>query len=123
MNFHVEVVNAFFFSLLNSAGVALGDSWISPEDYVVSHRFQKSPLFSIFFPNEITPKKIIFPFFLKIRLFSKHVQFSWAPLLRDLSRLDTNGVNKSMRSCYLSSDSRLRVNYFRRCFYLISSIS
>ncbi|XP_031385736.1 serine carboxypeptidase-like 51 isoform X2 [Punica granatum] len=41
---------------LTLGGVALGDSWISPEDFV----------------------------------------FSWAPLLKDLSRLDTNGAKKSM---------------------------
>ncbi|KAK4779520.1 hypothetical protein SAY87_015626 [Trapa incisa] len=41
---------------LKLGGVALGDSWISPEDFV----------------------------------------FSWAPLLKDLSRLDNNGVKKSM---------------------------
>lgn len=40
---------------LKLGGVALGDSWISPEDFV----------------------------------------FSWAPLLKDLSRLDTNGVQKA----------------------------
>ncbi|XP_024023794.1 serine carboxypeptidase-like 51 [Morus notabilis] len=40
---------------LNLGGVALGDTWISPEDFVVS----------------------------------------WGPLLKDVSRLDDNGVNKS----------------------------
>ncbi|KAH7837005.1 hypothetical protein Vadar_008416 [Vaccinium darrowii] len=40
---------------LKLGGVALGDSWISPEDFV----------------------------------------FSWAPLLKDLSRLDTNGVQRA----------------------------
>ncbi|XP_058199983.1 serine carboxypeptidase-like 51 [Rhododendron vialii] len=40
---------------LKLGGVALGDSWISPEDFVLS----------------------------------------WAPLLKDLSRLDTNGVHKA----------------------------
>ncbi|KAJ7947905.1 Carboxypeptidase [Quillaja saponaria] len=40
---------------LKLGGVALGDSWISPEDYV----------------------------------------FSWGPLLKDLSRLDNNGLQKS----------------------------
>ncbi|XAR60053.1 Carboxypeptidase C [Bertholletia excelsa] len=42
---------------LKLGGVALGDSWISPEDFV----------------------------------------FSWAPLLRDVSRLDYNGVKESNR--------------------------
>ncbi|OVA19471.1 Peptidase S10 [Macleaya cordata] len=42
---------------LKLGGVALGDSWISPEDFV----------------------------------------FSWGPLLKDLSRLDNNGLDKSNR--------------------------
>ncbi|KAL1811221.1 hypothetical protein ACET3Z_021286 [Daucus carota] len=42
---------------LRLGGIALGDSWISPEDFV----------------------------------------FSWAPLLKDVSRLDTSGVDKSNR--------------------------
>ncbi|KAL5130422.1 Serine carboxypeptidase-like 51 [Glycine soja] len=42
---------------LRLGGVALGDSWISPEDFV----------------------------------------FSWGPLLKDLSRLDDNGLQKSNR--------------------------
>ncbi|GMP88747.1 hypothetical protein CsSME_00040614 [Camellia sinensis var. sinensis] len=47
-------------------GVALGDSWISPEDFV----------------------------------------FSWGPLLKDVSRLDSNGAQKSNRSLFLTSSTK-----------------
>ncbi|XP_054813161.1 serine carboxypeptidase-like 51 isoform X1 [Prosopis cineraria] len=51
---------------LKLGGVALGDSWISPEDFV----------------------------------------FSWGPLLKDVSRLDDNGLQKSNRYvCFIFLDS------------------
>ncbi|KAJ6742491.1 CARBOXYPEPTIDASE [Salix viminalis] len=67
-------------------GVALGDSWISPEDFVVSkyHVYAcKSE------PMSWLPCKSP-DFFNWIML-----QFTWGPLLKDLSRMNSNGLNSA----------------------------
>ncbi|XP_040863378.1 serine carboxypeptidase-like 51 isoform X1 [Glycine max] len=67
---------------LRLGGVALGDSWISPEDFVVHNKLNSS----------------VHQFLLNFSIFSifnSILQFSWGPLLKDLSRLDDNGLQKS----------------------------
>ena len=68
--------------MFSSAGVALGDSWISPEDFVVC--LSRALL--------IERENHIHIFFIGL------VQFSWGPLLRDVSRLDISGLEKANRS-------------------------
>ncbi|KAK4408441.1 Serine carboxypeptidase-like 51 [Sesamum angolense] len=64
---------------LKLGGIALGDSWISPEDFVVF--------------LEIPP--IIRHVFISMSFTGLIMQFSWGPLLKDVSRLDNNGLLKS----------------------------
>lgn len=42
------------------------------------------------------------------------MQFSWAPLLKDLSRLDTNGVQKANRSIFLTPRSPQKKKKLKR---------
>ncbi|THU44306.1 hypothetical protein C4D60_Mb02t06030 [Musa balbisiana] len=64
---------------LNFGGVALGDSWISPEDFVASLH----GLFALLTSQFLVQTVIFLP-----PLFCCVMQFSWGPLLRDVSRLD-----------------------------------
>ncbi|XP_040862951.1 serine carboxypeptidase-like 51 isoform X1 [Glycine max] len=67
---------------LRLGGVALGDSWISPEDFVVRNKLNSSV--HLFLLN-----------FHIFSIFNSILQFSWGPLLKDLSRLDDNGLQRS----------------------------
>ncbi|KAL3716467.1 hypothetical protein ACJRO7_008118 [Eucalyptus globulus] len=69
-------------------GVALGDSWISPEDYVVCDLQPLKDLFVLH--NEDSHFCLV-----THCCICTIMKFSWGPVLKVMSRIDENGLNQS----------------------------
>ncbi|KAF5189259.1 Serine carboxypeptidase-like [Thalictrum thalictroides] len=81
---------------LKLGGIALGDSWISPEDFVVCNSISTST-YTIFFLvrmfHYFYTLKCQVKTFIKVSLLN--CKLSWGPLLKAVSRIDNNGLSAS----------------------------